>query len=171
MTTRTKFCIYSPWEVSGVFLQPIQFYLERLRQRGSCDHHVLKTEKNSEASEEKVFGQLIGNLRKAHTAVVCLDERGKDFTSQDLAKWISDTQLKGHSTQAFVLGGAYGLPAVLAEDPLVLPVKLSSLTLPHELALLVLAEQLYRAQCILSNHPYHHGEASAFSKARSKGRI
>jgi 23S rRNA (pseudouridine1915-N3)-methyltransferase len=160
---RTKFQIVTPWEVQtqGVFSRGIEFYLARLRTKGTCEHLALR----QNANDESIFDPLLLNFRKSQVAVACLDERAEPLTSEDFAKWIADSQAKGMSTQAFVLGGAYGLPASLANDGQLKAFKLSDMTLPHELALLVLVEQLYRAQCILSNHPYHHAEPSPFSKA------
>lgn len=79
--------------------------------------------------------------------VVVLDERGRDFTTEQFAG------LLAHST-AFVIGGAEGLsPALKGEADLLL--RLSSLTLPHALAQVLLLEQLYRAATLRTGHPYH----------------
>jgi 23S rRNA (pseudouridine1915-N3)-methyltransferase len=167
---RTKFHIVAPWEIQpqGVFLQAIDFYFERLRNKGSCEFTALRGARN--VDEDKIFDPMLVNFRRSNVAVACLDERAKALSSEDLAQWISSTQMRGSSAQAFVLGGAYGLPASLANDGQVFSFKLSNMTLPHELALLVLVEQLYRAQCILTNHPYHHGVPSAFSKTLLQSR-
>src|SRR5262249_45999562 len=79
--------------------------------------------------------------------VVALDERGKDLTTRQFAA------LLGAET-AFVIGGADGLSLeTKAESDLL--IKLSSLTLPHALAQVVLLEQLYRAATLITGHPYH----------------
>jgi 23S rRNA (pseudouridine1915-N3)-methyltransferase len=79
--------------------------------------------------------------------LVALDERGKDCTTRQFSALLK-------SETAFVIGGADGLPADLtSEAGLVL--RLSSLTLPHALAQVVLLEQIYRAATILTGHPYH----------------
>ncbi len=85
--------------------------------------------------------------------VVALDERGKDLTTQQLAQRLETWMQDGRDT-AFLIGGADGLDAELkarADDM----IRLSSLTLPHAMARLVLCEQLYRAVSVLKNHPYH----------------
>ncbi len=79
--------------------------------------------------------------------VVALDERGDDLTTEQFAK------LLGQET-AFVIGGADGLPADLKKDAHRL-VRLSSMTLPHALAQVVLVEQIYRAATLLTGHPDH----------------
>lgn len=89
--------------------------------------------------------------RGAH--LVALDERGADITtkglSQRLEKWMSEG-----ADVAFLIGGPDGLDPELkaaAGESL----RLSSLTLPHALVRVLLAEQLYRAMSVLKNHPYH----------------
>ena len=88
--------------------------------------------------------------------IVALHETGKQWTSQRLADWLNELGLRGSSGAAFDIGGAYGLSdEVLARARHQL--SLSAMTLPHELARLVLAEQLYRAGTILRGEPYHKG--------------
>jgi 23S rRNA (pseudouridine1915-N3)-methyltransferase len=84
---------------------------------------------------------------------VVLDERGRTCTTRELAQRISTWQMEGRDV-AFVIGGADGLAAALKADADWLW-SLSSLTLPHGLVRVVVAEQLYRAVAILGNHPYH----------------
>ncbi|VVE24702.1 50S rRNA methyltransferase [Pandoraea morbifera] len=85
--------------------------------------------------------------------LVCLDERGQDLTTMRLAQSLTGWQQDGRDV-AFVIGGADGLdPALKARaDTLI---RLSSLTLPHGMVRVLLAEQLYRAWSITANHPYH----------------
>jgi 23S rRNA (pseudouridine1915-N3)-methyltransferase len=84
---------------------------------------------------------------------VALDERGREFSSPQLARWL-EARLHEGRDMAFVLGGADGLaPAVKRRAGLEL--RLSAMTLPHGLARVLLAEQLYRAASILGRHPYH----------------
>ena len=79
--------------------------------------------------------------------LVALDERGKDLTTRQFAALLNEPT-------AFVIGGADGLdPALKRKAALLL--RLSSLTLPHALAQVVLCEQLYRAATLLTGHPYH----------------
>ncbi|HEY4373172.1 MAG TPA: 23S rRNA (pseudouridine(1915)-N(3))-methyltransferase RlmH [Burkholderiales bacterium] len=89
----------------------------------------------------------------AGAKLVALDERGKDATTRDLAARISAWQQEGDDV-AFVIGGADGLdPEVKARAALLL--RLSSLTLPHALVRVILAEALYRAVSLNQGHPYH----------------
>ena len=96
--------------------------------------------------------RLLGAVR-LEDHVTALDERGTQFSTRELASWLKQRMHAG-ADLAFVIGGADGLaPEVLARSDFTLA--LSRLTLPHALARVLLAEQLYRAHSILGNHPYH----------------
>ncbi|MEX3556349.1 MAG: 23S rRNA (pseudouridine(1915)-N(3))-methyltransferase RlmH [Burkholderia gladioli] len=85
--------------------------------------------------------------------LVALDERGRDWTSMQLAQALPGWQQDGRDV-AFVIGGADGLdPELKARADLLL--RISSLTLPHGMVRVLLAEQLYRAWSTTQNHPYH----------------
>jgi 23S rRNA (pseudouridine1915-N3)-methyltransferase len=85
--------------------------------------------------------------------VVALDERGRDLTTRDLAAKISAWQREGDDV-ALVIGGADGL-ADDVKSRAALMLRLSSLTLPHALVRVILAEALYRAVSLNQGHPYH----------------
>lgn len=96
--------------------------------------------------------RILTALPEGSVAVV-LDERGTQVTTRELAQWMQGWMGEGVSP-AFVIGGADGLDdRVKARAGRLMG--LSRLTLPHALARVVLAEQLYRAACILKGHPYH----------------
>ncbi|MEB0012390.1 23S rRNA (pseudouridine(1915)-N(3))-methyltransferase RlmH [Glaciimonas sp. Gout2] len=85
--------------------------------------------------------------------IVALDEHGKDLTSVQLSQHLVQWQQDGRDV-AFIIGGADGLdPAFKAKADTLL--RISSLTLPHGMVRVLLAEQLYRAWSITQNHPYH----------------
>ncbi|MCC7460852.1 MAG: 23S rRNA (pseudouridine(1915)-N(3))-methyltransferase RlmH [Gammaproteobacteria bacterium] len=85
--------------------------------------------------------------------VVALDERGTEFSTAELARWLEERRRSGQDL-ACLIGGADGLaPAVLARAQR--RWSLSRLTLPHGLVRVVLIEQLYRASTLLAGHPYH----------------
>jgi 23S rRNA (pseudouridine1915-N3)-methyltransferase len=87
-------------------------------------------------------------------ALIALDERGRSITSEQFAQRIGGLRDGGRRAAAFVLGGPDGLdPSLRAAAELV--VSFGQLTWPHQLARIMLAEQLYRAVTILSGHPYH----------------
>lgn len=85
--------------------------------------------------------------------VVALDEHGQDLTTMQLAKNLTQWQ-QGGTDVTFVIGGADGLDAQFKQQADML-LRISSLTLPHGMVRVLLAEQLYRAWSITQNHPYH----------------
>jgi len=82
-----------------------------------------------------------------HARVVALDERGKDYSTKQFAELLK-------RETAFVIGGPDGLDPAMRRDAELL-LRLSSLTLPHALAQVVLLEQIYRGATLLTGHPYH----------------
>jgi 23S rRNA (pseudouridine1915-N3)-methyltransferase len=85
--------------------------------------------------------------------MIALDERGADWTTLQLAQQIGRWR-EASQHVSFLIGGADGLSEPL-KSRAQLRLRLSSLTLPHALARVVLVEQLYRAWSVLANHPYH----------------
>ena len=101
-----------------------------------------------QAEEQRLAAAAAGTDR-----LVVLDERGLDWTTAEFARQFAGWRAASEHV-SFVIGGADGLaPALRARGRPQL--RLSSLTLPHALARVVLVEQLYRAWSILANHPYH----------------
>ncbi|MDD5087547.1 MAG: 23S rRNA (pseudouridine(1915)-N(3))-methyltransferase RlmH [bacterium] len=96
-------------------------------------------------------------LRRHVTAgsrVVALERTGRPFSTEEFAKWLEECMNTAISRVDFVIGGAWGLDAGFVRDADV-RLSLSAMTLPHELARLVLAEQIYRALSLWKGHPYH----------------
>ena len=85
--------------------------------------------------------------------LIALDERGRSVTTQGLSVMLADW-MRDASHPCFVIGGADGLSGEVKERASKL-VSLSTLTLPHQMVRVLLAEQLYRAWTILARHPYH----------------
>jgi 23S rRNA (pseudouridine1915-N3)-methyltransferase len=85
--------------------------------------------------------------------VVALDERGKDLSTCSLAMQIEAWKQEGGPV-AFLIGSADGLDPALKKT-CAMQLRLSNLTLPHGLARVLLAEQIYRALSIIGGHPYH----------------
>ena len=86
--------------------------------------------------------------------IVALDERGREWTSTEFAQWIDEQQNRSTSHIVFILGGPDGLQDELRRSAHRVW-SLGRLTLPHEMARLLLFEQLYRAGSLLNGHPYH----------------
>jgi len=85
-----------------------------------------------------------------------LTRDGTQTSSQDLADTLSNLATYSHPGVAFLIGGAFGLDAALLQE-CSRRMSLSRMTLPHDMARLVLAEQIYRAGTIASGQPYHKG--------------
>lgn len=86
--------------------------------------------------------------------VVALTRRGTRWSSERLARFLGNLAVRGAAGATFLIGGAYGL-GTAALDRADHRLSLSAFTMPHDLARLVLTEQLYRAGTILRNEPYH----------------
>ena len=110
-----------------------------------------KSQPAERAREEE--GQRLLKAIPDGALVIALDERGKALTSQALSQRMGDWLQQGRDV-ALLIGGADGLsPACLQRADW--QWSLSSLTLPHAMVRVMLAEQLYRAWSILQGHPYH----------------
>ncbi len=87
--------------------------------------------------------------------VIALDQRGRGFSSEQLAALMNDHMMRSTPVWALLVGGPYGLSEALrTRADLVLA--LSAMTLTHQMARLLLLEQLYRCCTIIRNEPYHH---------------
>ncbi|TFW10099.1 23S rRNA (pseudouridine(1915)-N(3))-methyltransferase RlmH [Oxalobacteraceae bacterium OM1] len=117
---------------------------------------IKPVERSGSKTAETVMALERGKIEAAipkGSRIVALDERGKDLTSAQLAQLLTQWQQDGRDV-TFVIGGADGLdPGLKASADML--VRLSSLTLPHGMVRVLLAEQLYRAWSITQNHPYH----------------
>ena len=91
--------------------------------------------------------------KDSNAPVVLLDPAGKEFTSEEFARWLAKQMNTGRRALVFLLGGAEGFEEETRRRADVL-LSLSRMTLPHELARVVLLEQLYRAFALLREHPY-----------------
>ena len=103
------------------------------------------------ASEDRLLARL-----PERAQIVALTRTGEGMSSTDLADYLQDHALHSTPEVCFVIGGAPGLGADIL-DRAQKRWSLSNATLPHEMARLVLAEQLYRAGTIMRNEPYHKG--------------
>lgn len=87
--------------------------------------------------------------------VVLLDERGREFTSVELAEFLGRQMAQVSGTLVFVTGGAYGFSDDVRKRANTV-LSASRFTFTHQMIRLIIAEQLYRAMTILRNEPYHH---------------
>ncbi len=122
-------------------------YTQRIRRVAQVEMVVLKQGTASQTAAKTLEAS-------AGTWRIVLDERGRQMGSVDFAKWISKQELSGRKAVSLLIGGAdgHGDEVRQAADELW---SLSAMTLQHELALVVLLEQLYRAFSIQRGEPYH----------------
>lgn len=131
-------------------------YLKRLPPEMAARMIEIKPEPRGSKSREQLLAaerSRIDAALPASVRLIVLDEKGDDLTTLKLAGRLEQWQADGRDA-ALLIGGADGLdPALKARTAE--KIRLSSLTLPHGLARLLLCEQLYRAVSVLKNHPYH----------------
>ena len=125
--------------------------------RALMDDYVRRIERYAEIDITELRDGSPVALRKlkidASATVVLLDATGKQFTSQQFARWLGDLRDRGAREIVFLCGDAEGFPSDLRPGAKQ-KISLSTLTMPHEFARVVLAEQIYRAFAILAGHPY-----------------
>ncbi len=124
-------------------------YLKRLRQYADTDGASLK----DEAALLKLCGR---EGRTTRRWSVLLDARGKQLSSEELAKFLGDHQDKNQVPLVFAIGPADGFSET-ARQHADFTLSLGKMTIAHELARVLLLEQLYRGFTILKRHPYHLG--------------
>jgi 23S rRNA (pseudouridine1915-N3)-methyltransferase len=123
-------------------------YLKRLSRYADVEGTALK-------DEAAVLKLCARDSRPRHTLVL-LDEPGKQLSSEELAKFLGGYQDRNPLPLLFAVGAADGFTDQ-ARQAATLVLSLGKMTLAHELARVVLLEQLYRAFTILKGHPYHLG--------------
>jgi 23S rRNA (pseudouridine1915-N3)-methyltransferase len=105
------------------------------------------------AEAERISATLQKEKSNGSLVTIALDERGKDLTTRQFAELMKE-QRSQHSRIAFLIGGPDGLdPGLKTSCPL--QIGLSAMTLPHGMARVLLAEQIYRAYSVTTGHPYH----------------
>lgn len=136
----------------------IEDYEERAAKYWPLDVRIVKEESARGAGESQIAlvkereAERLSERVADATWIAC-DERGTSMTSSKFATLLRDFRDRARDV-AFIIGGAYGL-ADSVRDRAQTRLALASWTLPHELARLVLAEQLYRAGTIARGEPYH----------------
>ncbi|XP_040364736.1 putative RNA methyltransferase At5g10620 isoform X2 [Rosa chinensis] len=132
-------------------------YIQRLKLYCSVeDVHIKNNPKNASDWRAQVDHEdgAVMDLIRSDDWVVLLDERGKDIGSMQMAELIGDAGNTGASRLSFCVGGPYGHGKQLRERANI-SIKLSSMVLNHQIAILVLVEQLYRSWTILKGQNYH----------------
>ena len=142
------------WLVDG-----IGQYAERLTHFAQFEMQVIpdiKNTKNMDFQTQKIReGELILNLLQSSDDVWLLDDKGREMTSPEMARWLEKRMAQSTKRLVFIIGGPYGFSQDVYNR---VPGKmsLSKMTFSHQMVRLIFVEQLYRAFSILNNLPYHH---------------
>jgi len=127
----------------------LEDYYARIGHYAKLDELELK-----DGKADEVAARLSRSIPE-RSRVVALEVDGRALSSRDLATWLGRAENESVQTVVFLIGGAYGLPQEFSKKA-DLRLSLSAMTLPHRLARLFLAEQIYRAFSILRGEPYDH---------------
>jgi 23S rRNA (pseudouridine1915-N3)-methyltransferase len=137
----------------------IQKYLRYLKPYMGIEMQELNAEKITDLKDaptvRKKEAKKIFKSLPAGTFLAALDERGEEFTSHEFARFLDGVMQSGVREAVFVIGGAMGLDEQVTGCAKKV-IAMSRWTLTHEMARLVLLEQLYRAFTILKGKPYHY---------------
>jgi 23S rRNA (pseudouridine1915-N3)-methyltransferase len=126
---------YIPLEIKDIEIQLSKAKTKDLQLQMECDKIMM--------------------LIKPADFVVLLDDKGKMFTSEEMAEWLNKKFSGLSSDLIFVIGGAYGFHEILKKRANE-KISLSKMTFTHQMVRVIFLEQLYRALTILKNEPYHH---------------
>lgn len=127
-------------------------YLKRIARYVQVEGVALR----DEAALLEMCGRSAGTKSGVKSTLVLMDSRGKEFSSEQFAKFLGDYQDRNPLPLVFAVGGADGF-SESARAAAQHTISLGKMTLAHELARVVLLEQVYRAFTILKGHPYHSG--------------
>ena len=126
-------------------------YMRRLSHFVKCE--IVEIRDSAPHESPEIEGNRILQLLNQNSFVCLLDVKGRSLSSFDLAREITNWQNRGLKEIAFIIGGAEGVSTAVSEKANYM-LSLSFLTFTHEMARVVLLEQLYRAHAILKGFPY-----------------
>ncbi|MBI1868254.1 MAG: 23S rRNA (pseudouridine(1915)-N(3))-methyltransferase RlmH [Methylocystis sp.] len=133
--------------------------IEAMRHLGlaGLDLQEIDESRARDAGERKLQegAALLAGLPQG-AVLAAFDARGRNATSADFAAFLASERDRGAKSLWFAVGGAEGLDAAVRERARA-AFSFGAMTLPHQLARILAAEQIYRAMTILSGHPYHRG--------------
>lgn len=139
--------------------QGIEIFTKRISHYYPVEWKLISSAKNASGFAgidlKRTEADNVLNLLDTKDALIVLDEKGKQFTSEQLAELIQLTANTSTKKLIFLIGGAFGV-----EERIIKRANyvwgLSNLVFPHQLVRLILAEQVYRACTIIRNEKYHH---------------
>lgn len=146
---RIHLCSIAGRSRNDEFQSLASLYLERITPYARIDAEIFRNTELFWSSMEKLRSRTM-------PFIVLLDSRGKQFASEALAEWMGARRDEGVQNLVFAIGPADGWDEASRKKASLL-LSFGAMTLPHELARVILAEQIYRAFTILAGHPYHTG--------------
>lgn len=155
-----KIYFYSVGKPHEAYIKPgTEDFTQRIGKYFNASWHIIPPPKNAavlpEAELKKQEAASILHALQPDDQLILLDERGKQFTSPELAQVIQQKANESTRRLVFLIGGAFGVDEQVTKRAN-LVWSLSKLVFPHMLVRLILSEQVYRACTILRNEKYHH---------------
>ncbi|MBX9703825.1 MAG: 23S rRNA (pseudouridine(1915)-N(3))-methyltransferase RlmH [Silvanigrellaceae bacterium] len=161
-----KYIFITPWKTNtkSMYLETINEFISRIKKQREvihiCSEGILEEDKVND-----FYTKQVKKIGIEKPLCIAFDENGKQKTSNEFASLLERFECESEKVVLFCFGTSYGLPAILHSITRPVPIALSRFTFPHELAYAIALEQIYRANCIIENRPYHHGKESQFIKA------
>ena len=155
-----EICVLSVGKISSTWIQQgIELFETRIGKYLKFSTIILPDIKNAKSLSIETIkeeeGKLILNKLQPSDHVVLMDEKGKEYSSREFADWIQRQMNSGRKRLVIIIGGPFGFSNSVYERANS-KIALSKMTFTHEMAKLVLSEQIYRAMTILKGEPYHH---------------
>lgn len=159
------YVVICPWKIcnKSIFCEAQKFFINRISLHSKLEIVSPKSDFSSDIEQNHFLIREVKKHKNAGFAVLCCDENGKENSSVQFSKIIESKERLYPKGVVFCLGGAFGLPAELEpliDKPLL---SFSQMTFTHELASIVILEQIYRQILIRKGHPYHHDAVSALA--------
>jgi len=135
----------------------IEYYRERLIRWRTLTETCVRDSDPSFSIQDRITQESRAILAALtpYDIPICLDEHGMSLTSRQFAAFLAKLSSNANRIPCFIIGGPYGYNESVLKAAYK-TIAFGSITLPHELARVILFEQLYRAEAILRNIPYHH---------------
>ena len=144
--------IISVGKLSPAYIELADHYCKMIKWKLK-ETELNYTKKLSEIQVKAYEAKLINNQIISNSYKIVLDVQGQQLNSQEFSYLFKNQMMIGQNID-IIIGGAFGLDNSIIKNSNI-RLSLSKMTLPHQLAKLVLLEQIYRSQTILSAHPYH----------------
>jgi 23S rRNA (pseudouridine1915-N3)-methyltransferase len=144
-----KYTVLAVGRIRPPFSDDLEHYAKMLTRYATVD--FVEVREDTQTTSSSGTGEQVERRIPPRSYRVLLDARGRTYDSLAFARWLEDRRQAGRDV-CFVVGGAYGTELERCDERL----SFGPMTFPHQLARVMLVEQLYRAHKILAGEPYHH---------------